>query len=946
MRHTINEDKFTSIRFRKAITVLSLCFIPLFVSTSLFYIDSYSLVVWEQETSTGPASIVLRGLEAYQFSNAIQSLPGVTRVSHLLNSWASVISLPNNTIPSISNTLSACAPNDIDELPNINLTAAAIADDFAAEFPTIFLLSEGHYPANRSEIALLSSVANQLGIWNGDTLRYANTTGVPGPEGSIFRYEVMLRVVGIYTYAEQLLDDPLPYTRGDVIVSADLLGEISRDCWVYVGFDRSLIGPYDPMTSLGTLASLDESIKELDPLYNNGGYETSFYLQNLLIGGIQEYIDWHNTNRLSIMIDSIGIIFVGSLISFLNVRFYYQRRKKEALLLYERGSSRNQVLGFLAKEMISHTAVAYVIGLLLGILLAQLGLHFLIHSSISSLPLMIRFDTLILIATVTFILPLLFLFSIRQEVLSTEQTEQVRGKLRKISHFLNYLKLDSAAIILWIIIIILAVQLSLTLTLTIVDDLLLIIAPCMLLITMSNLVAKGGKRLGQILSTLMERISGRYAARVGIRSLGCKEMNVIPLLMLIALISSMLFSSLTIDANIPQSYLDQTRFAIGGDATLKLDNLKSDLWSSFIENVSETFQSSTMTMVFQHSMFLSTGLEGAVNFYAMNPLEYSRVGYDHHGHTLDASALNEFLKVLSANASGAIVTQDVADEFQLTLGDSMRGFRSNGTGFDVRLFTVIGIVPYLPDFLVLGSGYISPTSAIYPDAVGSNKVWVNSDYMSEFIPPRESTATYLCMRSTDTNGLSERIAEIRLHDTQNVIDQNGVAIAIEEANELLGSDSFAFSSVFKLLHMITLTATLPVIALMLVESSYYHGRYDRHILQAFGYGAEEVGRIDVAQSLGFFVLATAFTLAFSIALSYANLGRYVLEYGHYVLHYPEIIIVSNYLQAMLAIAGILLLLSLFYLLVIRITHHHFSRGANELASYTQNRTREIESRCF
>jgi len=840
------------------------------------------------------------------------------------------------------NFLSTSAPKDVDELPNINLTAAAIANDFAEEFPTIFLLAEGRYPENASEIALLSSVANQLGIWNGDTLRYANTTGIAGPDGSVFRYEVMLHVVGIYTYAEQLLDNPLPYTRGDVIVQSELLGEINPDCWVYIGIDRSIVGPYDPMASLATLTSLDENIKNLDPLYAAGAYSPRFYLQDLLIGGIHNYIDWHNTNRISLLIDSISLLLVGSLISFIYSRHYYQRRKSEVLLLYERGSTKNQVLGYLAGEIITLSVVALVIGLIAGVLLSQVGMNLMISSSTNSLPLMIRIDSLILVTLVSFILPMLFLFSIKKELFTTERAEETRSRLRKFSQILRLLKLDSAGSILCILIIIITVQLSMTTTPNLVLDVILIFTPFVLFLAIANLVVKASSRLSYFLSRILERVTGRIAARVGIRSLGRREGNIIPLMMLLILISSMIWASLLIDDNISTSYLNQTKFAIGGDVTIKLDNDQSDLWNPFMENVSMKIPSSSMTMVFQHSMFLSAGLEGSVNFYALNPLDYSRVGYDQNGVPLDSTNFYSLLTMLSANRSGAIVTQDVADEFQLTIGGSMRGFRANGTGFDVILFTVIGIVSYLPDFLVLNNGYISPTSAIYPEVVGSNKVWINRNYMSDFIPSSESTASYLCMRMNNTNDISGMIDEVRSSDTENVIEQNGVAIASVEADRLLRSETFVFDSIYNNISRIIMISVLPVILLVLSESNLNSSKDYRHILRTIGYNQDEVSTVYIAQSLGLFILATSLTLLFSLAQTYAKLGIYILNYGRYVLHFPEILILTNQGIVAASVIFLLFLLSIFFIIGMRILTQYYGRGLNECTYSSSKRIEEIE----
>ncbi len=92
----IAEDGFTSKRVRKALMILSLVMVPFVLSTAFFFVDSYSLAVWNRETLAGPAPITLRGVKAFQFTAQIRALFDVTRVSYLNSSWASILSLVNN----------------------------------------------------------------------------------------------------------------------------------------------------------------------------------------------------------------------------------------------------------------------------------------------------------------------------------------------------------------------------------------------------------------------------------------------------------------------------------------------------------------------------------------------------------------------------------------------------------------------------------------------------------------------------------------------------------------------------------------------------------------------------------------------------------------------------------------------------------------------------------
>ena len=913
---------------------LSLVMIPFILSTTFFFVDSYSLTVWDRETSVGPAPITLRGVNAFQFAAQIRPLPDVTRVSYLNSSWASILSLVNNTIPSPKSAVIMSAPGGT-KSPYTDVRAASISADFATEFPTIFLLSAGRYPQNDSEIALLNTVANQLGIGVGDTLRYGNTTGVAGPGGALFRYEVVLNVVGIYSYAEMLYNNPLPYSQGDVIVCQDLLGEISRDCWVYVGIDGSKISPLDPVSSLATLTSIDESIRELDPLYSGGTFTPDFYLQDSLIGGIQSYVNWHNAERYSSFMDFIPILFVGFAISFLSSGNYYWRRKEEVTLLFARGGSRSQVARLLETEIFGLSAIALAVGLVAGLLLSQWALFLLGEPSLYSLSFAALFlpDALVLIVGTSLVVPGIFIFFTHEDTLNTEKTDRFTGRLGKVSRISGAIRLDFVLAIVTVLVVLTGVQLALSGAQYSFIAPILIVAPLAFLIAIASIVSRFGSRITMALSAVVERINGRQAARIGSRSLGQKNVNAIPFILLSVLIVSMLWTTLLVNDNAASSYLGQTRFSIGGDVTIKLSGDKTGLWDSFMQNVSLALPGSSMSTVIEQTMFLSANLEGAVSFYSIDPLAYSKIGYNYEGVPIEDTPLKGLLETLTTNVSGAIVTQDVADEFQLSVGGSLRGFLSNGTGFDVMLFTVIGIVPSLPDILVLEGGYISPLSPIFPETVGESEVWVNNVYASKMISPQNSTASYLCIRLNDPRNVTQKIDQIKSADTQNVIDKNGIAIAAVAAGTLLRSEPFLLSFSYNALKQIILIVSLPVLAILLAESVYGRRRAQRHVQFTLGYSTGNFNTIAIGQSTAIFLLSTLMALIVTPVVYYAGLGLYIWGYYPYLRGFPELFIVTGQVASMLLIIGLLALVSISYLLAMILVRRHYGLNSAEEAAY-------------
>lgn len=935
MTITIAEDGFTSKRIRKALMTLSLVMVPFILSTTFFFVDSYSLTVWNRETSVGPAPITLRGVKAFQFAPQIRPLPDVTKVSYLNSSWASILSLVNNTIPSPPRyAVKMSAPGGT-KSPYTDVRAASVSADFGTEFPTIFLLSAGRYPRNDSEIALLNTVANQLGISVGDTLRYGNTTGVAGPDGALFRYEVVLNVVGIYSYAEMLYSNPLPYSQGDVIVSQDLLGEISRDCWVYVGIDGSKVSPLDPVESLATLTSIDESIRHLDPSYSGGTFTPDFYLQDSLIGGIQSYINWHDAERYSSFMDSIPILFVGFAISFLSSGSYYWRRKEEVLLLCARGGSRLQVARFLETEISVLSVLALAVGIVAGLLLSQWGLFLLGEPSLYSLSFAALFlpDALVFIVGISLVVPGIFIFFTHKNTLNTEVVDRFTGRLGKVSRITGAIRLDFVLAIITVLVVLAGVQLALSGAQYNFIAPILIVAPLVFFVAIVSSVSRFGSRISMALAVVVERINGKQAARIGARSLGHKNVNAIPFILLSVLIVSMLWTTLLVNDNSASSYLGQTRFSIGGDVTIKLSGDKTQLWDSFMQNVSLALPGSSMSTVIEQTMFLSASLEGAVSFYSIDPLAYSKIGYNYEGVPIEDTPLDGMLETLNDNISGAVVTQDLADKFQLTVGGSLRGFLSNGTGFDVMLFTVVGIVPSLPDILVLEGGYVSPLSTAFPQSVGESEVWVNRVYASKMINPQNSTASYLCIRLNGPGNVTQKIDRIKIDDTQNVIDKNGVAIATVAADNLLRSEPFLLSSSYNILKQIILLVSIPVVTVLLGESVYGRRRAQHRVQFTLGYSTGNFNAIAIGQSTAIFLVSALTTLIITPVVFYAGLGLYIWGYYPYLRGFPELFIVTGQATLMLLIIGLLVFIPVSYLLVTILVRRRWEIDSAEGAAY-------------
>jgi hypothetical protein len=158
---------------------------------------------------------------------------------------------------------------------------------------------------------------------------------------------------------------------------------------------------------------------------------------------------------------------------------------------------------------------------------------------------------------------------------------------------------------------------------------------------------------------------------------------------------------------------------------------------------------------------LSEGLEGSYQFVALDPLEYSQVGYDSVGKQLNDSSLGILMEQLAITQSGAIITQDIAEQYGLTTGGLLRAFWRNETELEALEFSIIGVVKALPDTLTFDTGY-SPFPGIdWTYAVGTEKVWVNKDMVESVFSKALDVKYVFCMRVED-NSNATTVAEEHL----------------------------------------------------------------------------------------------------------------------------------------------------------------------------------------
>jgi hypothetical protein len=137
-------------------------------------------------------------------------------------------------------------------------------------------------------------------------------------------------------------------------------------------------------------------------------------------------------------------------------------------------------------------------------------------------------------------------------------------------------------------------------------------------------------------------------------------------------------------------------------------------------------------------LHLSEGSQSSVAFVAINPVEYLRIGYAHTGERLENSSMNHLIAELGTSPTGVLVSEDIAEEYQLGIGDTLRAF-SLGTDGESAEFNLVGILPAVPAPMIP----IASSSS----SLGLKRVILNIDYLATKVDLVESATYYYCVRT-------------------------------------------------------------------------------------------------------------------------------------------------------------------------------------------------------
>ena len=649
---------------RKIVTLLcflmaiSLCF------SVFLYIDSISLEKWNEYSDVGPVAMRVQG---ESLSDDVENIGAVPYVSHV-----STVETARAYLRMDMNDIFVGSPSDpLNPVFLVVGQAYSLNYDFTSAFPTEFQLIEGRYPTNSSEIAIHSSDAYYWNIPIGRMMNYSHFLN--SPKRTVF-------VVGIF----QTSNDELRSVTTDAvaIVTEEVLNPESVKTMAYIDVERNVFSPVNPTGSLSLLRSIESEIQDSNP---STSLHDIYYIDNYLAIGIQSYIDYLGVERSRQVSRVQTIIIVAGLLAFLGTRFNIMMREEDIEILRVRGATRIRILRTNLSELLKisylSTLVAYIATPLITIF-AWISIGYLRFSwsNINQMAILFTVDTFLLMIILGFIIPFSG-FLLNQTIRNIRTREVEHGRLARISRSIRMIRWDVS-----IVVIVGLILGSLYLGGSSFNDVPIIslmatYSTIPLFVAIASIFRKSWHSITKPLSRILRRVIGSINSNVGIRR--ASRTGKIPLIVILIIgvaISTSLAND-TIATSLPVTKTIHSRFVIGSDLSFHLESDEQSSWSEFIDLVKSNENVEFASIVSIGSLSLSEGASGVVEFIAIDPSEYRNVGYSYSGVELGSSNQASLLRLLEDNPDGAVLTTDIATEYNLLTGDTLRAFSFGNDSF-------------------------------------------------------------------------------------------------------------------------------------------------------------------------------------------------------------------------------------------------------------------------
>ncbi|MHA2118349.1 MAG: FtsX-like permease family protein, partial [Candidatus Thorarchaeota archaeon] len=671
---------------RRGVTLLCFLLVSTIVMGMTVYVDSYSVHYWEEATDVGDISLIVEGHQVQDIVSQVQNIDGIAQAILLEGSEGFIYF------------------NDGYEDVQWYMEVRAPTAEYLEAFPSIYTIIAGRMPQNSSEVAITEWIVDDdwLNISLGSRLNYSSTD---------YGEQSEVTVVGVFSIGDSAGDDwyTYYYFYCDLLVMDSLIGEQDYRTSIHANVDRRRISPFDASGALRFLTGISEQIYSLDPGYTPTTPWSMYNTNDFLQRGVYSYISWQMSTRFSQIMRAGPIILLVLMVSFLAIRFNVNERRYEANMLMARGASEGDVNGIINREIALIALASCLLGPILGlfgsrIAIASTGFFQFDFALMIQEPFLITLESLLIALVIGFLLPVFTLVGYRAIYSTRKTVEEDTGRLAKVAKGLTLIRWDVMIVALTSLLMVALYAGGPEIQSNFLLGFLASITPLPLFLGVASLVVKGLRRGSVVLSRRFVRIVGEVSSSVGVRRIGKEASSAGPAVMVLVLAISLAWNNALVDSTLPATHMNHSRFAMGADVAFQLDPLQEAKWDGFLQNISSHAVTEEVTQIDVTTLFLADDWYSRAYFAAIDPEEYSRIGYDQSGVRLNDSSLNSLLMELENNPTGIIVTQDIADTYSLEVGGLLRAFEQEEVP-QVFEFTVIGIAPAIPEILEKYSNY-------------------------------------------------------------------------------------------------------------------------------------------------------------------------------------------------------------------------------------------------
>ncbi|TFG29065.1 FtsX-like permease family protein [Candidatus Thorarchaeota archaeon] len=894
--NSISLEAFQGKR-RKIVVLFCFMISSAIIASIIVFVDSYSMETWNSCNDVGPVSLVTLGSGIDSEIDEFRKIQGIDRAAPIRGTFAHFVS------------------NSLGLLWQANTFAMGYDEEFMESFPTIFALVEGQFPANDSELAISVLLAKRLYVEVGDQVNYSfSSINSPNPS---FRPTI---ISGIFEHGEKDYVNSYYYIRGHAIFHSSLSHSMAVG-FIYANVDRSKVVAYNPAESLAYLNDIDEEIRRLDVIYARARGTSQYSTINFLSDGIKEYMAYLTNLRVSQILRSGGVILLELAVIYLAINHIWSERENEVSLLVARGASQFRINIMISIEILIIAILSILPGFVVGVVVSRfavasdgfLGINF---QKILVEPLLISFDSVFYSVVGGIVLPLIVLIIYQMRGRLKITVREKSGRLARITRALRSIRGD---------VVLLTLSSAFLIALNIGGPAvtqdpfllnLLSFLPFTLFFGMTSLALKGMRRGTNQLSRAFGFIVGKIPASVGIRRIGKVTASSGPLIIVLVLAMSLAWNCAINDATLPYTRMNQSRFAIGGDLAFHLDSSESDQWDSFIGNLTSRIPSSTGSLISMLSLSLSTGTEGSFEFTAISPYEYSRVGYDSVGNQLNESSLGPLMEQLEIMEFGAIITQDIAEQYDLSTGGFLRAFWRNETDLEALEFSIISVVQALPDTLTFKSGYNPYPGSEWTYNVGTGKIWVRKDDVDNIFSKETNAAHVFCMRVGDQMNATLTTEEYLANGGMEVLENQEWASSFREVDIYVSQDIYVLDrssdTLMTILSVGTIIGAFIVYALEEINSR----KREIALLRSLGAKRNLVIKIQASEMIVLLLISVILLGLFTPVLSVNSLLAAVQTYGGVTYIYPApLTILTPWLLMAIILAFFIFCISIFIVVV-------------------------------